>query len=96
MDPISSESREYLRVHVEGAAGVEPVEIAFTTPGVEPLEGQWHLAEWESSGHESAHARILVGPDADVTLAAGTYQAWTRITRDPERPVLPCGLVPVI
>ena len=42
-----------------------------------------------------ADVRILIGPGA-VQLPEGTYQAWVRVTRPDERPVLPSGLAPII
>ncbi|GGK90336.1 hypothetical protein Ppa06_58120 [Planomonospora parontospora subsp. parontospora] len=95
MEPISSLSREYVYVFVEGATGAEGVEIAFTTPNVEPTEAQWRPALWHSTGPRGAEARILIGPDTDSPLTDGTYQAWARITGPVERPVLPGGLVPI-
>ncbi|MFI6485167.1 hypothetical protein ACIBH1_45165 [Nonomuraea sp. NPDC050663] len=97
VQPISSLSREYVWLYVEGASGAEPVEVAFTVPGVEPAEGQWHDAEWSGRTLEGAHARVRVGPGPDaVALAEGTWQAWVRVTRPDIEPVLPSGLVPII
>ncbi|MEU1883417.1 hypothetical protein ABZ470_39440 [Streptosporangium sp. NPDC020072] len=96
MEPISSLSRPYLYIPVENASGAETVEIAFTTPGAEPLEADWHPAEWASVSRRGAEARILIGPGGAVTLAGGTYMAWVRVTNAVEQPVLPSGLVPII
>ncbi|TMR97547.1 hypothetical protein [Nonomuraea basaltis] len=95
MEPISSLSRPYLYIPVEGPAGTETVEIAFTVPGAEPAEPNWHLAEWINATGKGATARILIGPGGTVTLTDGTYMAWVRITGAVERPVLPSGLVPI-
>ncbi|RJL21115.1 hypothetical protein [Bailinhaonella thermotolerans] len=96
MEPISSLSREYLYFVIQGAAGFEPVEVAFTAPGVEPTSGQWQAASWTSPSADGLpRARILVGPGSPVVLTDGTYQAWVRITGTVEQPVLPCGLIPV-
>jgi hypothetical protein len=96
VDPISSLSLEYMRVFVKHARGTEPVEIAFTTPGVEPGPADWKTASWAEAKDKGAVAQILVGPGGTVTLTDGTYQVWVRTVRADERPVLPSGLVPII
>ncbi|MEV0149694.1 MULTISPECIES: hypothetical protein [unclassified Nonomuraea] len=95
LDTMSSLSLEYLRFFVSNAVGSEPVEIAFTQPGVEPTEGQWAPASWGAVDRGGAEARIRVGPGGAVTLPDGTYQGWVRVTRPDERPVLPSGLVAI-
>ncbi|WP_219470840.1 hypothetical protein [Nonomuraea rhizosphaerae] len=96
MEPMSSLSREFLYVYVEGATGHEAVELAFTAPDVKPVADDWHSAEWEPPQPDGADAKILVGPGENaVTLPAGTYQAWVRVTAVDETPVLPAGLVPI-
>ncbi|MDP9843265.1 hypothetical protein [Streptosporangium lutulentum] len=95
MEPISSLSRPYLYIQVDGASGSEEVEIAFTNPGGEPAEDDWLTAEWASSTGTGARARILIGPGGAVALPDGTYMAWIRVNGAVERPVLPSGLVPI-
>ncbi|MFI6182544.1 hypothetical protein ACIA8R_43945 [Nonomuraea sp. NPDC051191] len=94
VEPMSSLSLEYLEFFVENASGSEQVEVAFTAPGQEPTEGQWHPASWGAAGRAGARARIRVGPGA-LVLVDGTYQGWVRVTTPSERPVLPSGLVPI-
>lgn len=98
MEPMSSLSREWIPYFVRGASGTEPVELAFTAPGVEPAETDWKPAEWKpgSATGCGAIARILLGPGGTVALPDGTYQAWVRITDSVELPVLPAGLVTII
>lgn len=96
MESISSLSRPYVYAWIEGAAGTEPVEIAFTVPGVEPAEDDWRTASWSGVTAKGADARILVGPGGDVALSEGTYQLWVRVTAPPERPMMPSGLVFII
>ncbi|MEV0617578.1 hypothetical protein AB0I81_29950 [Nonomuraea sp. NPDC050404] len=96
MEPMSSLSREYLYVYVEGATGSEAVEMAFTAPGSKPIDADWRPAEWEPPSQDGADARILVGPGEDaVALPEGTHLAWVRVTAVDEQPVLPSGLVPI-
>ncbi|MEU7891706.1 hypothetical protein AB0B45_02450 [Nonomuraea sp. NPDC049152] len=95
MEGISSLSKVYLYIPIEGASGTEGVEAAFTTPGVEPIEGDWRPASWGQVSGRGREARILIGPGA-TQLTEGTYQLWVRITGVIERPVLPTGLIDVI
>ncbi|MDF5756646.1 hypothetical protein [Spongiactinospora sp. TRM90649] len=95
MEAISSLSRPYLFIRVEGASGAEDVEVAFTAPGMEPAEEDWHPATWVNAGASGADARILIGPGGEVELAKGSHMAWVRVTGAVERPVLASGLVPV-
>ncbi|GAA1770029.1 hypothetical protein [Nonomuraea bangladeshensis] len=96
MEPMSSLSREFLYVFVEGATGNEDVEMAFTAPGVKPGVGDWRPAEWEPPKADGADAKILVGPgEGAVALPEGTHLAWVRVTAVDEQPVLPAGLVPI-
>lgn len=95
MEPISSLSRPYLYIPVDGASGSEGVEIAFTTPPAEPAEADWHPADWANITTKGARARILIGPGGTVTLPDGTYMAWVRVNGAVERPVLRSGLVPI-
>lgn len=88
----------WLPFFVRGATGTEDVEIAFTTPGVEPIETDWMAAEWApgSVGTRGATARILFGPGGTVSKPDGSYQAWVRVTAPPQLPVLPAGLIDVV
>lgn len=96
-EKISSLSREWLPFFVRGAVGLEPVEIAFTAPGAEPVETDWHTAGWKpgSVTEHGATTQILFGPGGTVSRPDGTYQAWVRLTAAAEEPVLPAGLIDV-
>ncbi len=98
LEPISSLSREWIPFFVRGASGTEEVEIAFTAPGVEPVEADWNDAEWNPASvtAHGADARILFGPGGTTFRPEGTYQAWVRVTAPPQQPVLPAGLIDVI
>jgi hypothetical protein len=93
---ISRLTREYLFWGVETPddLSTSTAHVAFMpNPEDIPEELDWHTANLVQShpGGDSPWAvRILIGPDhASATpLNAGTdYQAWVRITDDPERPV---------
>jgi len=73
----------------------DTVEAAFVAPGVNPAALDWKAASWETQG-TSYFARCLVGPAGVVTLAAGTYKMWVRVTDNPEIPVLEAGNVRVV
>ncbi|MEU7911328.1 hypothetical protein [Microbispora bryophytorum] len=90
---FSSLSRPYLYIWINHATGTEPVEIAFTNPGAEPADDDWHTATWANTTAKGADARILIGPGGDVELPDGTYQAWVRVHAPIELPVMPAGLV---
>lgn len=66
-----------------------PVQMALVTFGDDPADADWFNAAWEnstdSSGYYLAYAEI--GPNGAVTLTAGLYQIWLRVTLPAERPV---------
>ncbi len=98
LEPISSLSREWIPFFVRGASGTEMVKIAFTAPGAEPVEDDWHDAEWNPASvtAHGADARILFGPGGTTSRSEGTYQAWVRVIAPPQQPVLPAGLIYVV
>lgn len=98
---IPSLSREFVKVRVfatEAGAVVDPtsdtVEFAFKDSTAEPEEADWTAGSWESSSGKY-WARILVGPDGDVTLTDGEYHTWIRITGATEAVVRNVGLLKV-
>ncbi|MEQ4723781.1 hypothetical protein [Nonomuraea sp. B19D2] len=95
MEPISSLSRPYVYSVIKGASGSEVVEVAFTNLGAEPIETDWRTAEWANATAEGARVRILIGPGSSVVLPDGTYLMWVRVTGAVERPVIPCGSIPI-
>jgi hypothetical protein len=96
----SSLSRQYIPVQVR--APVDPrgdsVQFAFLTTG-EPANTDWATAVWDSAPVAAGGAytaRCLVGPGGTVTLAAGVYTLWVKITDSPEVPVMAAGKVQVL
>lgn len=76
----------------------DAVHVAFTDPGTEPTA--WQAAAWEAGGPVDGFYRAYVlvggaGSGADVELADGIWQAWLRVTDNPERPVRPVGQVKI-
>lgn len=75
---IPSTSTEYLHVPVTAPAGTDvtgmPVQIAVVAHRANPADDEWQDASWSG-----ATARILVGPDTSLELAAGDYRVWIRI-----------------
>ncbi|MCC6629960.1 MAG: hypothetical protein IT340_21495 [Chloroflexi bacterium] len=102
---ISALSLEYVRVRVaatEAGAAVNPtsdtVVMAFVAEGAAPAGGDWKTAGWETdttTNPDTYYARCLVGPSGAVTLTAGVYDVWVKVTDTPEAPVLRAGNVEV-
>lgn len=72
-----------------------PVEVAFVPqPNYgsppDPSGDQWNTATWESDASPVTYwASVLVGPlNGGVSLTAGAYQIYVRITSSPEVPVI--------
>lgn len=75
----------------------DTVAFAFTTPPARPVSGDWKTGAWDSTQPRTPGnayiAHCLVGPGGTVTLPAGRYTMWVRITDNPEIPVIPFGLL---
>lgn len=84
--PISAEEEG---VPIDPTAGT--VTMAFLATGTKPDTGDWKTADWETDATRTParyKARCLVGPGGTVTLAAGTYVVWWKITGiTPEVPI---------
>jgi hypothetical protein len=103
---ISSADLDYVRVHVwaeEDGATVNPtsdtVQMAFITPGTTPVAGDWKAASWDVDASvvpTRYRPQCLVGPGGTVTLAAGRYETWVKVTHSPEIPVKKAGLLVVV
>ncbi len=102
---ISSASKEYVRVLVrawDSGSQVDPtsltVQMAFLPPTTStPSTGDWKTASWETDSTTtptSYYARCLVG--TAVTLTAGVYTVWVKVSGSPEVPVLRAGELQVI
>lgn len=99
---IPSTSLQYIKVGpvrlVEDGKVVDVtesvVELAFTAvtstdDGTQdPAPSAWTVGSWETGPDRRYMARVLQGTGGAITLAEGTYNAWLRLTRDPERPVI--------
>lgn len=101
MHTISTLSLEFVRVPVQATVNGELVNIsgdfvqmAFPVAGVAPVAGDWKGAGWETDPTVTPnvyYARCLVGPSGSITLAAGMYDVWLKITDNPEAPVRKAG-----
>lgn len=92
-----ADSLQYVKVKVTATvsgAAYDPtsdtVKMAFTAIDTNPVSGDWNTADWETIG-SNYYARCLVGPTGTITLAAGTYVVWVKITDNPEIPILRSG-----
>jgi len=83
-------STEYLHITVEDGSASIPGEIAVIDSCNEPEEDDWKTATWDSGDY-----KLLIGPDGDLTLAAGTYTAWVRLDAPPEKVVRRSGSIKV-
>jgi hypothetical protein len=69
----------------------DTVQMAFPATEVAPAGGDWKTATWETDATATPSrylSRCLVGPGGTVTLAAGLYDVWVKITHSPELAVL--------
>ena len=101
--PISSQSLEYVPAVVAfKKAGVwqdisgDTVQMAFIamTPGQtppQPQAGDFKAAVWDvdtTTNPATYTALCLVGTGGTITLAAGQYAVWVKVTDNPEHPAL--------
>lgn len=102
---ISSLSKEYVKVPVAATVNgvlinptADAVQFAFMPLGASPASGDFKSASWETAGTSPNvvyYARCLVGPGGTVTLAAGVYVVWVKVTDNPEIPVKQAGTLTV-
>jgi len=75
---IPASSTEYLHIPVTLPAGVDtgstPARVAVVAHRADPADSEWHAADWSGTD-----ARILVGPDSGLELAAGDYRVWINL-----------------
>jgi hypothetical protein len=103
---ISTASLEYVRVPVRATssgAAVNPtgdtVHMAFVDGSAAPVSGDWKTASWDTDAVSPPavyRAQCLVGPGGTVTLAAGTYAVWVKVTDSPEIAVKRAGHIRVV
>ena len=71
----------------------DTVQLAFPLHDVAPVSGDWKSAAWEVDATTNPtvyYARTNVGPSGTVTLTAGLYDVWVKLTHGGEVPVLKC------
>lgn len=79
----------------------DTVQMAFISSPREtaaPTAGDWKTASWETNTApepDQYTAVCLVGPGGAITLTAGTYYVWVKISDSPEVPVAYAGVVRV-
>ena|SRR5579859_1813147 len=104
---ISSLSNEYVRVPIaatNAGAVVDPstdtVVLAFVAEGATPVSGDWKAGTWEldttTTPTTTFYARALVGSAGVITLAAGVFDTWVKVSDNPEAPVKKAGPLRVI
>lgn len=102
----SAASLEYVRVPVAArSAGVavdptgDTVVMAFLAGAGAPESGDWKTASWDTDSSTyppTYRAQCLVGPAGAVTLTAGVYSVWVKVTDSPEVPVLRAGQIKIV
>lgn len=103
---LSTASLEYVRVPMSAesaGAAVNPtgdtVQMAFLAGSGPPAGGDWKTASWDTDATTyppTYSAQCLVGPSGTVTLAAGIYSVWVKVTDSPEVPVKRAGQMKVV
>lgn len=83
---VPASSKEYLHIPVTDGSVSIAGEIAAISTCNEPVEGDWKAATWDSGSY-----KVLIGPGTGLTLAAGSYVAWVRLTATPEKIVRRSG-----
>lgn len=91
----STLTREYVPVTVSASAAGAPVnptsdqvQMAFVAPGTNPGVGDWQAAIWDTATANGVYTALcLIGPGGTITLPAGVYSVWVKITDSPEIPV---------
>lgn len=97
---IAADSKQYIIVPIEGQDDngsldptSYPVEFAFLGQDATPDgDTTWYAGTWftESQTYlpDIYKAKVLIGPDGGVvTLAAGSWSVWVRVTHPVEVPV---------
>lgn len=99
-------SLEYVRVPMASERAGAPynptgdtVVMAFIAGPAAPTSGDWKTASWDTDASTyppTYIAQCLVGPGGTVTLAAGTWTVWVKVTDSPEVPVKRAGQMKVV
>lgn len=103
---VSRASTEFIRVPIAAqSSGVaanptgDTVVMAFLAGAGPPESGDWKTASWDTDATTyppTYAAQCLVGPaGGTVTLAAGVYSVWVKVTDSPEVPVKRAGQIKV-
>lgn len=101
MRTLPAISTELIECHVEAFDPVtklpidtsgDIVEIAFVGVGADPDTPDWRAATWTAP----QRAGILVGPHGGIDLAVGDWDAWVRVTDNPEQPAIKFDTVRII
>jgi hypothetical protein len=100
---ISTQSKVYVKVPIKAVkAGVafdprsDAVSLTFSKS--EALTGleTWYVGTWEASTTAGKYlGRVVVGPAGAVQLTAGTWYVFSKITDNPEAPVLEHGPIEI-
>lgn len=104
---IPRTSTEYVYVPVGAKASgvaVDPTSdtavMAFLAGAGPPESGDWKTASWDTDPTTTPptyQARCLIGPSGGtVTLTAGIWTVWVKVTDSPEIPVKRAGQIKIV
>lgn len=99
-DPLLLPRETIEKLEVEVTSDVDPtgdaVQFSFVAPGERP--DTWTAGEWDGdySGTKSTAVTPTIGftgSGATIELAEGAWQAYIKVTDNPEVPVRDCGIL---
>lgn len=104
---VSRASTEYIRVPMASERAGAPydptgdtVVMAFLAGAGPPESGDWKTASWDTDATTyppTYLAQCLIGPTGGtVTLTAGIWTVWVRVTDSPEIPVKRAGQIKIV
>lgn len=104
---IPRTSTEYVRTRMSSersGAAYDPtgdaVVMAFLAGAGPPDSGDWKAASWDTDATTTPPtywAQCLIGPvGGTITLAAGTWSVWVKVTDSPEVPVRRAGQIKIV
>lgn len=101
---VSKASTEYIRVPMSSERAGAPydptgdtVQMAFLAGAGPPADADWKTASWDTDATTypaTYWAQCLIGPaGGTVTLTAGVWSVWVKVTDSPEVPVRRAGQI---
>ena len=92
-------SQEYLVVEVTGdlMLDAQVVEIAVVDVDTRPTTNDWHTSAWTGDPGYTRNCRVFIGNSVGgISVDAGMYRVFVRVTDSPEIPIMDAGLLSVL